>query len=253
MSTPESQTLVCGACNHENEVERVYCHNCGEKLDRSTLPTVEAVTEQPALSEEQKRIKKMMAPSRMAWLGHVRTFCLIILFAAIVAAVFLICQAPDNVPLEKTERMPELEAGRVWSEMMEARQPVSVTLKEFDVNYHLKKTIKSTEGMLGLKLKRRFVTLTPGSITVSAHRDIWGQPLFTSVTYKPVLTNGKWTAEITGLNIGRLGIHPAAGMFATLTTGGLAKAFEKELKQLDRLASIEPGKATIRFVTKPGQ
>jgi len=27
--------IVCGECRHENEAERIYCHNCGERLDRS--------------------------------------------------------------------------------------------------------------------------------------------------------------------------------------------------------------------------
>jgi hypothetical protein len=253
MPTPESQKLACGSCGHENEVERVYCHNCGEKLDRSVLPVVETVVEQAVLTEETKRVKKMMNPSRGSSLRHVRTFCLIVVFAAVVAAVFLICQAPDNVPLEKTERMPENDAAEVWSQLMASPQASSATLKEFDVNYYLKRAIKSTAGPVGTKFKRAFVSFTPGSITISTHRDIWGQPFFTSATYKPVMTNGKWSAQLTGINIGRLGIHPSAAMFATVTTGGLSKVFEKELKQVDRLASIEPGKATIRFVTKPAQ
>ena len=27
--------LVCPDCRHENEPERIYCHNCGARLDRS--------------------------------------------------------------------------------------------------------------------------------------------------------------------------------------------------------------------------
>jgi hypothetical protein len=29
--------LACTECQHQNEVQRIYCHNCGAKLDRSAL------------------------------------------------------------------------------------------------------------------------------------------------------------------------------------------------------------------------
>ena len=30
-------TLTCKECQHVNEEARIYCHNCGTKLDRSLL------------------------------------------------------------------------------------------------------------------------------------------------------------------------------------------------------------------------
>ena len=35
MSQSSTPKLTCGQCGYENEPERVYCHNCGTKLDRS--------------------------------------------------------------------------------------------------------------------------------------------------------------------------------------------------------------------------
>ena len=36
--------LICPECQHENEPERMYCHSCGARLDRSKLaPTTAAV------------------------------------------------------------------------------------------------------------------------------------------------------------------------------------------------------------------
>ena len=29
--------LACTECQHENEVQRIYCRNCGAKLDRFAL------------------------------------------------------------------------------------------------------------------------------------------------------------------------------------------------------------------------
>ena len=252
MSKSEEPKLVCAACNHANEIERVYCHNCGEKLDRSILPKTEEVTEDEQ-KKLKKQVKKMMNPSRMSWVGSLKRFALILVFAAIVAAVFLACLSPEEVPPMKGSRMPDNEPGELWAQMMASKLPVSVAFKEFDINYHLKRVVKSGEGPLGMKFERVYTTFTPGIVTLTAQRDAWGLPLFSSASFKPVNVNGKWTAEIAGLRLGRLGLHPAVGKLATITLGGVAKVFEKEAKQLDRLEKIEPGDGAITFVTKPAQ
>ena len=35
--TPVMTKLICPDCQHENELERIYCHNCGARLDRTGL------------------------------------------------------------------------------------------------------------------------------------------------------------------------------------------------------------------------
>ena len=252
MSKSEELKLVCAACNHANEIERVYCHNCGEKLDRSLLPKVEE-----AKTDDQKKVrkqvKKMMNPKRGSWLIAVKTFVLIVVFAAIVAAVFLACLAPEDVPPMKSGMIPVKDPGDLWAEMMGTRLPVSVTFKEADINYYLRRALKPAEGPLGLKFERAFATLTPGTATLTAQRDAWGLTLYSSASFQPVLADGKWSAQITGMRLGRLGIHPAVGKLASITLGGVAKAFEKEAKQLDRVEKIDPGDGAITFVTKPAQ
>ena len=36
-TTTTTITLVCPDCQHENEPQRIYCHSCGARLDRSKL------------------------------------------------------------------------------------------------------------------------------------------------------------------------------------------------------------------------
>ena len=148
MSKPEAPKLVCVACNHSNEVERVYCHNCGEKLDRSILPKVDELPETDKSGRTAKQVKKMMNPSRMSWIADIKRFILILLFSATVAAVFLVCLAPEGVPPMKSTAIPESEVGDLWRSMMESKLPVSLTFKEFDVNYYLKRALKAGDEVL---------------------------------------------------------------------------------------------------------
>ena len=210
MPKPDTRRLVCQACSHENEVERVYCHNCGEKLDRTLLPKVEEIQTPENQVAEQKRVKKMMSPSRGSVLRQIRTFVLVIGLAALVASLFLMFQAPENLPSEKFEQLAEQNAIDLWKKMIAARPSVRVSISEYDVNHYLAKSLKSAEGPLGVKFKRAFVAFTPELIKVTVQREMWGLQLYSSVTFKPVQKDGKWVAEVRELRIGRLGIDPSA-------------------------------------------
>jgi len=253
MHKTDHRRIVCTACKHENEVERVYCHNCGEKLDRSLLPKVDETQDAEEKARAGRKVRKMMNPNRVNWLLSVRKFVLIILFGAVVAAVCLALQAPRNTPEAKSNRLPESEAGDVWEQMMTTKPAVRVTLKEDDINYYLRRTVKSKDEPMGTKFERAFAGFEPGLVAVTAERNAWGLPLYSSIKFKPVLADGKWTAPIAGVYFGRLAVHPSLGKVAPVTLGTLSKVFQREIQQVDRLAVIEPGQGVITFVTKPAQ
>jgi len=52
--------LVCPECRRENEPERIYCHDCGARLDRSSLAKEKSKEEDPKAT--QKRLKAMLDP-----------------------------------------------------------------------------------------------------------------------------------------------------------------------------------------------
>ena len=51
--------LICPDCRNENEIERIYCHDCGTKLDRSKLKKDKSVVQEEKPEETQKRIRRM--------------------------------------------------------------------------------------------------------------------------------------------------------------------------------------------------
>lgn len=256
MYKTDPRKLVCTACKHENEIERVYCHNCGEKLDRSLLPQLDESQSAEAMAKTGRKVKQMMNPNRFAWVRSIKTFLLIEIFASVVAAGFLAVQPPENVPPMKTDRLPDLEVSDVWTGMMNTRPAVSVTFKEFDINYYLRKQVKGAEGPLGIKFDRAFALLEPGLVTLVTQRNAWGLPLYSSAAFKPALAGGKWSADMQRIALGRLTIPAGIAKLVKLdgaTLGALTKVFEKEIKQLERIEKIEPGENVILFVTKPAQ
>jgi hypothetical protein len=252
MAKPDSHKLVCTACKHENEPERVYCHNCGEKLDRSLLPKAEDLTSGEEFSKKQKQVQKMMNRSRGRWVATARKLILLVLLSAFVAAGFLVCQAPQDAPPMQSDELSSVDSRELWKMLINTPQ-AAVPFKESDLNHTIRQSVKPGPGPLGTKFVRAFVTLRPGKIALNTQRDAWGLPIYTGATLKPVIVGGKWSPGIEGLSIGRLKIHPAARKLADFVLDPFAKAFEAQLKEIDRLQKIEPGEKVVTFSTKAPQ
>ena len=111
-------TLTCKDCGYVNEAERVYCHNCGNKLDRSLLPKEEDVKKREKPGHARKRIQRMANPGSGLIKREVTALVKTIAYAALVAGLILAVREPDNVPSKKGD----LSMRQVSSELMDAAQ-----------------------------------------------------------------------------------------------------------------------------------
>src|ERR1700720_2524941 len=92
MTTTTTMTkVVCAECQHENEVERIYCHNCGERLDRSVV-AAQQKTHDP--EEVHRRLQKMLGPPNRTR-QHFFAVSKLALAAAVVAALVEIVLPPE--------------------------------------------------------------------------------------------------------------------------------------------------------------
>ena len=258
MSQPDSRKLTCTSCQHENEVERVYCHNCGEKLDRSLLPKIDITKPSEDKAKVARQVKKMMNPNRFNWRVNLKTFVLIELFAALVAAGYLVTQTPDFAqPLAKDKIPdPEKEVGNLWSELLRQKTVVAITFAEFDVNYYLKKAVTGNAGSMGIKFERAFAHFEPGTVTLAVQRNVWGLSLYNTAAFQPAPDGMKWTAKIDRFAIGRLTIPTGVAKLLGIdsaTLGAFSQVFSKDIEQLGRLEKIAPGEGSISFTTRPQQ
>ena len=249
MANKTTATLVCASCSHANEPERVYCHNCGEKLDRSILPQNED-TGKP--SADIRRIKKMMNPNAFSVAVELRTLAKVLSFSAILSAVVLYWLPPDVVPLAEKDVIEPRNLGEEWARKMATRQAPPFMFSDTEVNRFLQKTLKASESSVpGVKFERAFVGFVPGAYTLTVQRDAWGLAMYSSVTYRPVVKDGNVSAEVIAAHYGRLGIPPALSAVVDFAVGGVVKTFEKEMKHVDRLADVKVAQGSIVLTTKP--
>jgi hypothetical protein len=258
MADSKTNPLTCKQCGYANEGERVYCHNCGTKLDRSLLPTSAIATEE-TLAKKQKRIRKAVTPRRGFFAGSGKFFVYTMLSAVVVAALILVVLPPDDVPAEipKTDLM-NMDVRAISMELendIQSTAPVSVTLKQSEINPYLQYTIKAaTTGYLAdeVKFERVFVNLDEDLIRISAEETVFGLPVYSTAYYRLAIRNNKLEATLKGGNFGRLKIHPklmqniADSFFQTLWD-----ALKRDHKSLDHCSLVEVHKDHIDLVTQP--
>lgn len=245
--------LTCGQCGYSNEPERVYCHNCGSKLDRSVLPKVEEEKKEESADQARKRVAKMTNPSATSLGREVWTFCKTIGFAAVAAGLILAARQPDGVPGTKMDVLPRMISMEIH-EALSAPQPRALTYTDADVNAALLKAVKAKEGLVpGVQFKRMYVNfLGHNTLRTSTEQSLWGYPIHSGMTFRVGVVEGKFRADCVGGNFGRLRVHPLIMERIDFAFQKLWATLKREREQMDRMQAVTVDKGRISLVTRPG-
>ncbi len=244
--------LACEHCGHQNEAERVYCHSCGKKLDRSLLPKEDPKsTTQDSPEEARKRITKMTNPDSGGAIRDIKTAANVLFYAALAALVLLIVQKPDNVPEVKKELM-ERSVGGDLMDAIASPQPRRVDFTEAEVNNHLQQILKTTGNGGLIEFQRLFVNFRPGTVHFASQQDLFGLPIYSGVTYRVETKDKKLTTTLIGGNFGRLAVHPDLMQYLDFSFQKLWTALSQQKKQLADMQRIVVHKGTVELVTKGG-
>ena len=115
-----ASTIVCKQCNYANEPERVYCHNCGAKLDRSLLPKEPVKNPKESVEKTRRRVKKMTNPARGFFLHWQKLLPQTILLAVSCAGLIQAARPPGGVP--KVPSREDLLDTQPLAEQIEAQE-----------------------------------------------------------------------------------------------------------------------------------
>ena len=260
-STPSTTpTLVCKECGFENEPERVYCHQCGAKLDRSLLPP-EALTPKEDPEEVRRRLRRMANPPGAGAKMTLRRLFASILLGAIFALIVLACLPPrDSAPPPPEQ----VENARLLSSELEDAvaapgAPRRLVLTEPVVNAYLAANVRSRRVNNGAStyaplFERVYVRFLDGNVCrMTQQQSLFGLPLYTSCDYSPsTRTDGRLIATPGAGAVGRMPL-PATLMrpLAPLLYGTLFDRQKGDLNLLNRLGAVTCRKEQVELVTRP--
>jgi hypothetical protein len=237
MSTIAPAKLICTECQRENEVERVYCHHCGARLDRTS-----AVPRKEPVVDTRKRVKKMFDPQRARLRALFFKASKLVLGAALIGLLIDMALPPDMPAPKKTDVL----ASQVRMEMEDAiskHQPPQVELTDDQVNAYLASALKTKKSALNkpmVDFTRAIVAFKEGVCTITLERAVAGTyPVYTTTAYSVSSNNGKIVARHQGGAIGRLQLHPALMQYIDVVFSDVWAALDHDRKLLARFAGIQ--------------
>jgi hypothetical protein len=231
--------LVCPECRRENEPERIYCHDCGARLDRSALAKVAPKGEDPKVT--QRRLRSLLDPQRAKMRMMFFKISKLILGACALAVLIQMLLPADAPPRVKGgELPPQIAFDLERATQSHGAAPLSYT--EAQVNGYLGNALKNKQAALSklLQFERALVNFQEGSYRVMTERSLLGYSFYLATVQTATLQDGKLTAVNKGGSVGRLPIHPALmKLVEPVLFGDLLSALERERKLVVKMAALE--------------
>ena len=240
MKTATPIQLTCPECRRDNEPERIYCHDCGARLDRSALAGRK--TGKIETSEElHKRMRGMFSQRRIKAQLLFFKSAKLILIAIAAAALLVILIAPEVPPAVKSEEFPP-QINLNLETLTESRQPQTLQFSEEGVNAYLASALKRKKEKLNhplINFERALVAFSEGNCRVTIERSIFGYSIFTSGDYGVQIEGGKAKTSPRSGAIGRMPIDPNVMPFAGFLFSDVVAAMDREHKLLNKVGSIQ--------------
>jgi hypothetical protein len=248
--------LVCPECRHENEAERVYCHNCGAKLTRTAGATIPGKTDDAETVATRERLRRMMDPSGVKARRLFFNIARLILGACLAAVLIQMLLAPDLPTSAGKDLVLGPQIGLDLEKAIMQHSGTQLTYQQDQVNNYLSNALKRKKASLldkpFLEFRRGVAQFDEGVFRMTVERSIFGCSLYTSAFYRANVQNGKVTATSEGGMIGRMPIHPQLMRYADFLLGDVWKALEQDEKQVGKFAAIEFHSKTV-VLTAPAQ
>ncbi|HEV2843102.1 MAG TPA: zinc ribbon domain-containing protein [Chthoniobacterales bacterium] len=230
--------LVCPECQRQNEPERIYCHDCGARLDRSALAKVAPKGEDP--KETHRRLHKLFDPGRVKMRLLFFKISKLVLGAASLAVLIEMLLPPREAP----ERVKNIELQQINLDLENAiatRSAVPLQYTDAQVNDYLVNVVKNKHAALSkfLEFERAFVKFDEGVCQITAERSLLGFSVFHAISYRVALKDGTVTTATNGGSIGRMPIHPMIMKYGDILFTDLWAALERDKKTVSKMAVIE--------------
>jgi hypothetical protein len=249
--------LVCPECQRQNEPERIYCHDCGARLDRSALAKVAPKIEDP--KQTQRRLKQLLDPGRIRMRLMFFKLSKLILGACALAVLIQMLRAPETP--ERAKNVDLQQIGLDLENAIASRSTTPLQFTEAQVNNYLVSVVKNKHAGLSkyLEFERALVNFDEGVCRITAQRSFMGFSVFHAISYNVALKNGTLTAVPVGGSIGLMPIHPMIMKYGDILFPDLWTALDREKKSVSKMEAIEfHSKAVIltpkaAVATAPGE
>lgn len=239
--------LSCTSCGYDNDPTRVYCHNCGTKLDRGETDAPPPGSITPMAAPPQ--IKKRREP--IAWGSYFSFFFKLLVLVALIAGLTLALLPPRIVPEPVT---PDERLASKWSGLVhdasDAPGARGFAISAADLQRWLTTVVKFQHPEQPWKLDPRRVYLQQedGAVRVGVQATVADVvDIYFEAEYQPVREGGVYTLKPRRYFIGRLSLPVALGWPVERQLSSLGDALAGSLAELASASSIEVKPSEVKL------
>ncbi len=244
MTTTTMTKIVCGECRHENEAERIYCHNCGERLDRSAAAAQKPIVDP---TETHRRLQKMLGPPSRVRHNFFAVSKLVL--AAVAAAALVEMALPPELPAPTKIVSPQIDL-----DLENAHLRLSpLEYSQDQINAYLTYRLITKKAALTypfLTFVRATASFREGACTIAMERSLFGYSIFSRTSHRVETNAGKIAATNVGGWIGRLPIHPVIMQFGDIIFADLWSALDRERKLIGKMGAVNFHESSVT-ITAP--
>jgi hypothetical protein len=246
--------LICPKCGYSNELGRIFCHQCGAKLDLDKIKPTSGgrVVRRKGLWS----VKRIL--DRLVW---------VVILALLVWGIYSIGQVPDIQPVKFTNAaLLAAENKRLDLEQLLLRRKrngaeFTMKLTAADLNVYLgslglEKRTNSGPAVVPITLQVELGdgTLKLNLLGIAKLGDALSKKIFISYTGVPTTENGRFEFRPVAAAIGQIPIHPKILQSTSLLQdyfGRLLSTLDHEKSLLDQLTSISVARDQIELKYQP--
>jgi hypothetical protein len=246
-TTTAMTKLVCAECRHENEAERIYCHNCGERLDRSA-----AAAQKPLVdpTETHRRLQKMLGPPSKVRHNFFAVSKLVL--AAVAAAALVEMALPPELPAPTKTAPQQIDLD--LENLASYQRPGPIEYSQEQINAYLVYRLTSKKKALNkpfLTFVRATASFREGACTIAMERSLFGYSIFSRTSHRVETNAGKIAATNVGGWIGRLPIHPVIMQFGDIIFADLWSALDRERKLVGKMGTVNFHDGSVTMAAPP--
>ncbi|MEI7864055.1 MAG: hypothetical protein WCI38_01690 [Chthoniobacterales bacterium] len=241
--------LPCRACGFDNDPTRVYCHNCGVRLDREAAPSP-APTGFTHPTEVSKAKVRRAATN---WPGLFSLLLKLLVLSGLVAAVYFALLPPLDLPVAAHANKGlarGLDSLIAHSAASSSTRGFSISSADLNVWLVSSVQLHASGGTFSMRPERVYTVPGNGSIRIGLEVALpqAGRTWFEG-DFLPVRANGSYIMQPRSYAIGRLPIPLPLGWLVSRQLEGLMEALKDPLDHLAAASKIEvrPDSVSLRW------
>ena len=241
--------LACLSCGYDNDATRVYCHNCGLRLERKTM-AAPPTGFTPAAEITAARTRKRSLP----WGAYFSALVKWLMLAVVAGLVVMALLPPPNIPARvATDENLATRLNGLIEDSAGATGARAFSVSAVDASVWLATMVRRPVGFENSLLKPERLYLVPGEGEALVGFECalpWGQNVYLEGVYAPETTGRGTTLVPRRYSIGRLPLPGVSGYLVQRQFDGLASALQVVLRPLSQASQIDvtPQAITLRWV-----